>query len=265
MFRCNNEMRFDGPCQDAGEDFGFQEESEAVALLNCKSTSYTYCSEFGVPCDCSPGITASGPVPHRLHLLQCGHAVHLKQTTRGHFDPNVLNSTQKSVLPAVVVDGKAGSIWWTTCSWSAVLLDQPCCLPYTSDVGPVKLSLAGSAWWWRRGIRTGTREKAVVRPVSLPSSQTETWGKLPGSSARLCARFLALVSWCPGCVGGPCLWPSVPVLCVGLVPSCAPGLVALSGFVLRVCFKKRRRPRAPTQRLGFPTMVVGTTTRGPIF
>ena len=72
-----------------------------------------------------------------------------------------------------------------------------------------------------------------------PSSRNEKWGKLPGSPARLCARFLALVSWCPVCVGGLGLWPSVPVLCVGLVPSCAPGLVALSGFVRRVCFKKR--------------------------
>ena len=54
-------------------------------------------------------------------------------------------------------------------------------------------------------MRTGTRDKAVVQPVSLPSSRTETWGKLLGSPARLCARFLARVSWCPGCVGGP--WP----------------------------------------------------------
>ena len=112
----------------------------------------------------------------------------------------------------------------------------------------VELSLAGSARWRRREMRTGTRDKAVVQPVSLPSSRTKTWGKLPGSPARLCARFLARVFWCPGCVGGPGLRPSVPVLCVGLVPSCAPGLVVLSGFVLRVCFKKRQRPRAPTQR-----------------
>ena len=100
-------------------------------------------------------------------------------------------------------------------------------------------------------MRIGTRGKAVVQPVSLPSSRTETWGKLPGSPAFLCARFLALVSWCPGCVGGPGLWPSFPVLCVGLVPSCAPGLVVLSGFVLWVCFKKRQRPGAPSQRPGF--------------
>ena len=64
-------------------------------------------------------------------------------------------------------------------------------------------------------------------------------------------------------MGGPGLWPSVPVLCVGLVPSCAPGLVALSGFVLRVCFKKRRRARAPTPKLGFPTMVVKKTGDDP--
>ena len=45
---------------------------------------------------------------HRLHLLQCGHALHLIQTTRGHFDTNVLNPTQEYVVPAVEVDGKAG-------------------------------------------------------------------------------------------------------------------------------------------------------------
>ena len=85
-------------------------------------------------------------------------------------------------------------------------------------------------------MRTGTRDKAVVQPVSLPSSRTETWGKLLGSPVRLCARFLALVSWCPGCVGGPCLWPSVPVLSVCSVASCALGLVASSGFVSETCF-----------------------------
>ena len=31
VFRCSNEMRFGGPCQDAGEGFGFQEESKVVA------------------------------------------------------------------------------------------------------------------------------------------------------------------------------------------------------------------------------------------
>ena len=100
-------------------------------------------------------------------------------------------------------------------------------------------------------MRTGTRDEAEVQPVSLSSNRTKTWRKLAGSPARLCARFLARVSWCPGCVGYPGLWPSFPVLCVGLVPSCAPGLVVLSGFVLRVCFRKRQRPGATSQRLGF--------------
>ena len=149
--------------------------------------------------------------------------------------------------------------------------------PYTSDGGPVKLSLAGSAWRRRREIRTGTREKAVVPPVSLPSSRTETWGKLPGSPARLCARFLAFVSWCPGCVGGPGLWPSVPVLSVGLVPSSGSGNPALSGFVIRVCFKKEARTQGTDPKTGFfltdrpraeralrGGRECGATTRGPI-
>ena len=47
-----------------------------------------------------------------------------------------------------------------------------------------------------------------------PLKSNRNVGKLPGSPARLCARFLARVSWCPGCVGGPglcllfrfCVW-----------------------------------------------------------
>ena len=137
----------------------------------------------------------------------------------------------------------------------------------------VKLSLSGSAWWRRRGTRTGTREKAVVRPVSLPSSRTEMWGKLPGSPARLCARFLALVSWCPRCVGGPGLWPSVLVLFLGLVPSCGSGPLASSFFVHRVCFKKEATTQGtdPKNRVFRPTdhvqsglsVVVGNEGRRP--
>ena len=154
-------------------------------------------------------------------------------------------------MPAVVVDGKAGieesHFVFSVARW---LLVTTC-----PDGGPAKLSLAGSAWWRRREMRTGTRDKAVVQPVSLPSSRTETWGKLPGSLARPCARFRALVSWCPGCVGGLGLWPSVPVLSVCPVSSCAPGLIALTGFVSGTCFKKRRRPKATTwQRPGFPIL-----------
>ena len=54
---------FDGPCQDAGKGFGFQEESEVVTLLNCESTSCSYSCQFGVPCDCNQGITATGQFP----------------------------------------------------------------------------------------------------------------------------------------------------------------------------------------------------------
>ena len=52
------ELRFDSPCQDAGEGFGFQEESKVVA-----PTWHAYCFEFGVPCDCSQGFTAGGHFP----------------------------------------------------------------------------------------------------------------------------------------------------------------------------------------------------------
>ena len=163
---------------------------------------------------------------------------------------NALNSTQESAVPAVMVDGMAGieesHFVFSVARWFLVTT--------CPDGGPVKLSLAGSAWWRRREMRTGTRDNAVVQPVSHSSSRTETWGKLPGSPARLCARFLALVSCCPGCVGCFGFWPSVPVLSVCPVSSCAPGLVASSGFVYGTCFKKRRRPRAPTKRPGFPIL-----------
>ena len=70
---CNNEMRFDVPCQDAGEGFGFQEESEVEALPNCESTSYVYCCRFGVPYDCSQGITAAGLFPQSSSVVMWRH------------------------------------------------------------------------------------------------------------------------------------------------------------------------------------------------
>ena len=58
--RCNNAMRFVDPRQDAGESFGFQEESEVEALLNRVSTSCAYFSDFDKPCDCNQRIAAAG-------------------------------------------------------------------------------------------------------------------------------------------------------------------------------------------------------------
>ena len=128
-------------------------------------------------------------------------------------------------------------------------------VPHTLDGGPVKLSLAGSAWWRRREMRTGTREKAVVRPVSLFSSRTETWRKLPGSLARLCARFL--VSWV---CGRP--WP----LAFWSGSVCGSGPVVCSWFCCAVWFRppglfQKEATTQGTQRPGFPTMVVGNEGR----
>ena len=58
---------------------------------------------------------ASGGTSVSVHL-QCGghsclatvHASHLQRTTREHFDPNVLESTEVSAVPAEVVDAKTG-------------------------------------------------------------------------------------------------------------------------------------------------------------
>ena len=62
-FPMHIEIRVDDPCRDACEVFGFQEESKVVALLNGVFTSYAYCCQFGVPCDCSQATTTAGQFP----------------------------------------------------------------------------------------------------------------------------------------------------------------------------------------------------------
>ena len=49
-------------------------------------------------------------ISHKLHLL-CGHALHPRQTTRGHFVPNVLDSTQESADPAEGKTSVEESLW----------------------------------------------------------------------------------------------------------------------------------------------------------
>ena len=161
-------------------------------------------------------------------------------------------------MPAVVVDGKAGveeSLFVFSVAHGVIVRRAHLCfrahdryqmvsgynVPYTLDGGPMKLSLAGSAWWRRREIRTGT-STASVPP--LKSNRNVEKATFPG------ACFL--VSWVCGrpwplaiCSGSVC--GSGPVVCSSLLRC----LVSSS-----VCFKKVRRPRAPTQRPGFPTMVV---------
>ena len=63
------EIRVDGPCRDAGEGFGFQEESKVVALLNGVFTSYAYCCQFGVPCDCGQAMTTAGQFPQTSSVV----------------------------------------------------------------------------------------------------------------------------------------------------------------------------------------------------
>ena len=74
--------------------------------------------------------------------------------------------------------------------------------------------------------------------ASVPPPQVEP---KRGESYLVLRLVCAPVSWrvsrgCPGCVGGPGLWPFVPVLSVCPVASCAPGLVASSGCVSGTCF-----------------------------
>merc|ERR1712136_543150 len=49
-----------------------EDATEVGAPLNCKSTSYAYCCEFGVPCDCSQGSTASGQCEEASYAFCCG-------------------------------------------------------------------------------------------------------------------------------------------------------------------------------------------------
>ena len=61
---------------------------------------------------------------------------------------------------------------------------------------------------------------------------------------------LRLVSWCPGCVGAPGLWSSVPVLFLGLVPSRRSGPLWSSFFVPRMRFKKEATTQGTDPKTG---------------
>ena len=111
---------------------------------------------------------------------------------------------------------------------------------------PVELSHAGPAWWRTQETTGETREMAAIPPVYRRLSRTRNVGP-----ACLCARFLALVSCCRGCVGAPGLLPSVPVLFVGLVPSCGSCPHASSVFVSRVCFKNEATTQGTDPKTGF--------------
>ena len=100
---------------------------------------------------------------------------------------------------------------------------------------PVELSLAGPAWWRRQERTAETREKAAMAPVYRPISRTRNVGKatwFSGLSVRPFPGPCFLVSWVCGRS-----WP----------------LAFCSGSVSGSVSKKRQRPRAPTQRPGFPT------------
>merc|ERR1712012_738359 len=43
-----------------------------VPLAQCKSSSYMFCCDFGVPCDCSQGSTASGQCEEASYAFCCG-------------------------------------------------------------------------------------------------------------------------------------------------------------------------------------------------
>ena len=59
-------------------------QAVVAAPLNCKSTLYTYCRVFCVPCDFRQGDVCSWTV------LTCGHTVYPQRTTRDHFDRRFL-------------------------------------------------------------------------------------------------------------------------------------------------------------------------------
>ena len=126
-----------------------------------------------------------------------------------------------------------------------------------------------SARWQRREMRIGTRGKAVVQPVSLPSSRTRNVGKatwFSGLSPGVLGVWALLAS---GLLFRFCFWVSSCRVVLALFGrlSSSPEFVS----------KKRQRPRAPTQGPGFPTgrpraeralrggRERGATTRGPVF
>ena len=45
---------------------------EMAAPVNCKSTSYTHCCEYSVPCDCSQETTATGQCSPTSYAFGCG-------------------------------------------------------------------------------------------------------------------------------------------------------------------------------------------------
>ena len=99
-------------------------------------------------------------------------------------------------------------------------------------------------WRGARDNSGNTREGGNAASVTPHKSNQKR-----GESYLVLRLVCVPVSWRPGCVVAPGLWPSVPVLFLGLVPSCGSGPLASSFFVPRVCFKKE----AMTQRPGFPT------------
>ena len=71
------------------------EESEVEALLNCVSTSYACCCEFGMPCDCSQGITGCWTIPTDFISLWCGHTLQLSEFPRRRFRSSSLSHANK--------------------------------------------------------------------------------------------------------------------------------------------------------------------------
>ena len=51
---------------------------------------------------------SASPRRHSCLATETVHSSHLQRTTREHFDPNVLGSTEVSAVPAEVVDAKTG-------------------------------------------------------------------------------------------------------------------------------------------------------------
>ena len=87
--------RVDGPCQDAGEGFGFQEGSEVVTQLNCRSASYTYSCDF--VCLATAVQRQKQDITRRLHTYSDATLLFVRYVTQ-RLRERVFHTAMKSVI-----------------------------------------------------------------------------------------------------------------------------------------------------------------------
>ena len=101
VFRSTNISRADGPCQHRRKIRNFK-RLQLRWQLRLTAGLHTYCCEFGVPRDCSPG-TAAGHCSQTSYAFCCGVGPPPTYgVPNGDFDANVLESTEVSAAPLLI-------------------------------------------------------------------------------------------------------------------------------------------------------------------